>query len=78
MYQRCLKLLDRISPYQEVASVTAEGACDTCKYHDIDAARGAAAIIPPHKNANPRRPHSLEAIANNEALRTSRRLRRTI
>ena len=41
------ELLDQISPDQEIASVTADGAFDTRKCHDAIAARGAAAIIPP-------------------------------
>jgi hypothetical protein len=50
------ELLDQIPPYQEVASVTADGAFDTRKCHDAIAARGAAAIIPPRKNAKPWKP----------------------
>ena len=45
------ELLDQIPPEQEIGSVTADGAYDTRKYHDAIAARGAAAIIPPRKNA---------------------------
>ena len=47
------ELLDQIPPEQEIASVTADGAFDTRKCHDAIAARGAAAIIPPRKNAKP-------------------------
>jgi hypothetical protein len=47
------ELMDRIPPDQEIASVTADGAFDTRKCHDAIAARGAAAIIPPRKNAKP-------------------------
>ena len=50
------QLLDQIPPEQEIASVTADGALDTRKCHDAIAARGAAAIIPPRKNAKPWRP----------------------
>ena len=42
------------------------------------AARGAAAIIPPRKNAKPWKPDTPGAIARNEALRASRRFGRTI
>ena len=42
------------------------------------AARDAAAIIPPRKNARPWRADTAGAIARNEALRTSRRFGRTI
>ena len=47
------ELLDQIPPDQEIATVTADGAFDTRKCHDAIAARGAAAIIPPRKNAKP-------------------------
>ena len=50
------ELLDQIPPDQEIASVTADGAFDTRKCHDAIAARGAAAIIPPRKNAKPWKP----------------------
>lgn len=52
------ELLDQIPPDQEIASVTADGAFDTRKCHDAIAARGAAAIIPPRKNAKPWKPDS--------------------
>ena len=72
------ELLDQIPPDQEIASVTADGAFDTHKCHDAIAARGAAAIIPPRKNAKPWKPYSAGAVARNEALRASRRFGRTI
>jgi len=72
------ELLDQIPPDQEIASVTADGAFDTRKCHDAIAARGAAAIIPPRKNAKPWKPDSPGAIARNEALRASRRFGRMI
>lgn len=50
------ELLNQIPPQQEIATVTADGAFDTRKYHDAIAERGAAAIIPPHKNARPWKP----------------------
>jgi hypothetical protein len=52
------ELLDQIPPEQEIASVTADGAFDTRKCHDAIAARGAAAIIPPRKNAKLWKPDS--------------------
>ncbi|MDO5604801.1 MAG: IS5 family transposase [Paracoccus sp. (in: a-proteobacteria)] len=73
-----LELLDQIPPDQEIASVTADGAFDTRKCHDAIAARGAAAIIPPRKNAKPWKPDTAGAIARNDILRTSRRVGRTI
>ena len=71
-------LLDQIPPDQEIASATADGAFDTRKCHDAIAARGAAAIIPPRKNAKPWKPDTAGAIARNEILRTSKRVGRTI
>ena len=72
------ELLDQIPPEQEIATVTADGAFDTGKCHDAIATRRAAAIIPPRKNAKPWKPDTAGAIARNEALRTSKRLGRTI
>ena len=72
------ELLDQIPPDQEIASVTADGAFDTRKCHDAIAARGAAAIIPPRKNAKPWKPDTPGAVARNEALRASKRFGRTI
>ena len=72
------ELLDQIPPEQEIGSVTADGAFDTRKCHDAIAARGAAAIIPPRKNAKPWKPDTAGAVARNEILRTSKRVGRTI
>ncbi len=72
------ELLDQISPDQEIGSVTADGAFDTRNCHDAIAARGAAAIIPPRKNAKPWKADTLGAVARNEALRASKRFGRTI
>jgi hypothetical protein len=72
------ELLDQIPPDQEIASVTADGAFDTRKCHDAIAARGAAAIIPPRKNAKPWKDDSAGAAARNEALRASKHLGRTL
>ncbi|WP_112312277.1 IS5 family transposase [Pseudogemmobacter bohemicus] len=72
------ELPDQIPPDQEIGSVTADGAFDTRKCHGAIAARGATAIIPPRKNARPRRPDTSGPIARNEALRASRRFGRTI
>ena len=72
------ELLDQIPPDQEIATVTADGAFDTRKCHDAIAARGAAAIIPPRKNAKPWKPGTAGAIARNEILRISKRVGRTI
>lgn len=72
------ELLDQIPPEQEIASLTADGAFDTRKRHDAIAARGAAAIIPPRKNAKPWKPDTPGAVARNEILHTSKRVGRTI
>lgn len=45
------ELLNQIPREQEIGSVTADGAYDTRKCHEAIAARNAAAIIPPRKNA---------------------------
>jgi transposase len=65
------ELLDQIPEDQNLGSVTADGAYDTCKWHDAIAARGAHAVIPPHTNAKPRKPTSAGAIARNEAVNAS-------
>ena len=84
------ELLAQIPADPDIASVTADGACDTRKCHDTIADRGAAAIIPPRKNAKPWKPDTagarvtvLEPVAapsapRNEALRASKRFGRTI
>jgi hypothetical protein len=72
------ELLDQIPLGQEIASVTADGAFDTRRCHDVIAARGAAAVIPPRKNARPWKPDTAGAIARNEALRASKRFGRKI
>jgi Transposase DDE domain len=72
------ELPEQIPPDQEVASVTADGAFDTRKYHDAIAARGAAAIIPRSKNAKPWNPDNPGAIDRNEALRAAKHFGRTI
>lgn len=71
-------LLGQIPPDQEIGSVTADGAYDTRNCHDSIADRGAAAIIPPRKNAKLWKPTTAGAIARNEALRASKYLGRAI
>lgn len=72
------ELLDQIAADEQIGSVTADGAYDTRKCHEAIAARGAAAVIPPRKNAKPWKPTSPGAVARNEALRTSKYLGRSI
>ena len=71
-------LLDQIDPEQEIATVTADGAFDTLKCHNAIADRGAAAIIPPRRNAVPWKPTTAGARARNEALRASTYLGRSL
>lgn len=71
-------LLDQIPADEEIGSVTADGACDTRKCHEAIVARGAAAVIPPRKNATPWKPTSPGAVARNEVLRASKYLGRAI
>jgi len=72
------ELLDQIAPDQEIGTVTADGAYDTCKCHDPIADRGAAAIIPPRRNARSWKPTTAGAQARNAALRTSTYLGRAL
>lgn len=71
-------LLDQIPAGEEISSVTADGAYDTCKCYEAIAARGAAAVIPPRKNATPWKPTRPGAVARNEVLRASKYLGRAI
>ena len=84
------ELLNQIPPDQEIASVTADGAYDTSKCHNAIAERGAAAVIPPCKNAKPWQADSAGALGivlgpmadnaspRNEALRASKYLGRAL
>ena len=71
-------LLAQIAADQDIASVTADGAYDTRKCHEALADRGAAAIIPPRKNAKPWKTVTAGAVARNEALRASKYLGRAL
>ncbi|UWS78931.1 IS5 family transposase [Phaeobacter sp. G2] len=72
------ELLNQIPPDQDLGSVTADGAYDTRRCHDVIAARGAHAVIPPRKNAKPWKPTRAGAIARNEAVNASRYLGRAL
>ena len=72
------ELLNQISADQEIASVTADGAYDTRKYHDAIVERGAHAVIPSRKNAKPWKTETAGAVARNEALRASKYLGRAL
>ncbi len=71
-------LLEQVSPDQEIAAVTADGACDRRRCHNVIAARGAAAIIPPRKNAQPWKPATAGVVARNEAVRARKYLGRAL
>jgi len=71
-------LLDQIPPEEDIASVTADGAYDTCKCSDAIADRGPHAVIPPRKNAKPWKTVTAGAVARNEALPASKYLGRAI
>ena len=72
------ELLDRIPANEQIGSVTADGAYDTRKCHEAIAARNAAAIIPPRRNAKPWKPTSSGAVARNKALRAAKYLGRAL
>jgi len=71
-------LLNQIPRDQEIGSVTADGAYDTRRCHNAIADRGASAVIPPRKNAQPWKPTTAGAIARNDALRASKYLGRAL
>lgn len=71
-------LLNQISDDEPIASVTADGAYDTRGCRDAIANRSAEAIIPPRRNAQPWKRDSPGAAGRNDALRTIKRLGRTI
>ena len=71
-------LLNQIPADETIGSVTADGAYDTRKCHDAIAGRGAHAVIPPRKNAQPWKTVTAGAVARNEALRASKYLGRAI
>jgi hypothetical protein len=71
-------LLGQIPRNQEIGSVTADGAYDTRRCHSAIADRGAAAVIPPRRNAQPWKPTTAGAIARNDALRASKYLGRAL
>jgi transposase len=71
-------LLNQIPRDQQIGSVTADGAYDTRRCHNAIADRGASAVIPPRKNAQPWKPTTAGAIARNDALRASKYLDRAL
>ena len=71
-------LLNQIPRDQEIGSVTADGDYDTRRCHNAIADRGASAVIPPRKNAQPWKPTTAGTIARNDALRASKYLGRAL
>ncbi|MBS1210070.1 MAG: family transposase [Proteobacteria bacterium] len=71
-------LLGQIPPEEPVETVGADGAYDTKACHAAIANRGATALIPVRKNAQPWKDSGAGARARNEILRTTQRLGRTI
>lgn len=57
---------------EEIATVTADGAYDTRACHDAIAARSAAAVIPPRRNARPWKLGTAGVRARNGSLRASK------
>jgi hypothetical protein len=72
------ELLSQIAAHHAVASVAADGAYDTRRRHEAIAERGADAVVPPRRNAQPWKETTVGAAARNETLRASRRLGRAI
>ncbi len=72
------ELLDQIPADEQIGSMTADGADDARKCHEAIAARNAAAVIPPRRNAKPWKPTRAGAVARNEALRASKPLGRAM
>jgi hypothetical protein len=71
-------LLNQIPRDQQIGSVTEDGAYDTRRCHNAIADRGAAAVIPPRRNAQPWKPTTAGAVARNDALRASKYLGRAL
>lgn len=72
------ELMGQLPADTELGTVTTDRAYETRKCHDAIADRGAHAVIPPRKNANPWKPSTAGAIARNEALRASKYLGRAV
>ncbi|MDZ7854814.1 IS5 family transposase [Sphaerotilus sp.] len=72
------ELLSQIPDEEAVLSVSGDGAYDTQDCHDAIAERGAEAVIPTRKNAQPWKAKRPGAAARNEILRATNRLGRGI
>lgn len=62
------ELLHQNPPEQDIESVTADRAYDKRKCHEATTARGAQAVTPPRKNAQPWAPSSALATACSDAV----------
>jgi len=71
-------LLSQIPADEQIDSVTAVGAYHARKCHAGIADRAADAVIPPRRNAKPRKTITAGAVARNEALRASKYLGRAL
>ena len=71
-------LLEQIAPDEPIASVSADGAYDTKACHAVIAERGAAAVIPPRKNARAWKDDSAGARVRNDAVAACKRLGRGV
>jgi hypothetical protein len=72
------ELLSQIPAEEAVLSVSGDGAYDTQECHEAIAERGAEAVIPTRKNAQPWKAKQPGAAARNEILRATNRLGRGI
>jgi hypothetical protein len=72
------ELLRQIPAEEEVLSVSGDGAYDTQGCHNAIAERGAEAVIPTRKNAQPWKAKRPGAATRNETLRATNRLGRAI
>ena len=71
-------LLEQIPSEETLHSVCADGAYDTKACHAAIASRGASALIPVRKNAQPWKEGNAGALARNDILRSTKRLGRAI
>lgn len=72
------ELLAQIPEGEEIAKVTADGACDTRRCHAAIIDRGAHAVIPIRRNGRAWKEDCPAALARNEILRATRHLGRAL
>jgi hypothetical protein len=61
-------LLGQIPPDQQIGTVIADGAYDTRSCHNTIAGRGAAAVVPPRRNAQPWKPTTAGAASKQRCI----------